>query len=798
MRRLLCLPLLVLLAGTAAAQSVDDDYYPYAEPESRFEEPISDSALFYGALATADDLYTAESALRLPRGTRYRSALSGGAERTQLFGIELPYGTLRPLRLLGAEQQEAEPRIATGGTSRLRFTEAEPLRPWRISASTALEGYRFGTQASWSRTLAKGWQLAFALDARAGRDARIDGVFTNALAPALRIAHTGGRGLVWELFAALPLSQRGLRSASTEEAFRLTGDRYYNPSWGFQAGKIRNARVRRETLPCVAAAMRLPIGAATELRLSAGGEAGIRRQSALDWYDARTPLPDNYRNMPSWTEDRETDEAWRQADPRYTQVNWDELIARNRLAGGAAVYALEDRVERRTDLGARAAFTSRLGDGVSFEYGLEGRYRRSRCYKEMRDLLGAQYLLDVDRYVIDDDTYSNRFENDLRHPSRLIREGDRFGYDYALTARRLGGWLRAALHRDRLRAEAEAAFGSERQWRQGYYEKELFPGSGSYGRSRRIATELYRLKGSLGWSFSPRSYLALSAEAGAEAQPTAQLFIQPLYNNRTVDDPRPVRLWGVRLHFRRTGERFDWQLTARAAQRRNGLLTQRYYDDPSARYCDLTVSGLATTTCEFEAAVVWRASARWRLSATALLCDERYTKDATVTVVADTDNATIDRQAVSHLHGCRPGGVPQLALTAAARYFGPHGWSFSLSAGAAAGRRVDPTPLRRTDRVARQNGTAPEAIAAFTDQERLADAFTLDASLLKSIRLRGSELYLLLALHNLTGCEAPLYGYESLRSQRAGTGSSALRLPQATRYLYAYPRSVTLTAGWRF
>lgn len=805
MRLFLGLLLLVSLPRMAAAQSADDDYYPYAEPESRFEEPISDSALFYGALPAAGDLYAAASAFRLPRGGDYRGAEPSAAVRATLFGIEMPYGALRPLRLLGAEERLHAPLdpasgtvAGTGGLRAFRFTEAEPLRPWQAAVSTAVEGYRFGMRAAWNRTFGHGWRLAAALEARTGRDARIEGVFTNALTPALRLARTAASGLSWEFFAAVPLVQRGLRSASTEEAFRLTGDRYYNPAWGFQAGRVRNARVLRETMPCFAASLGLPLGETALLRLSAGGEAGVRRRSALDWYDARTPLPDNYRNMPSWTGDRETDEAWRAADPRYTQIDWDELIARNRLAAGPAVYALEDRVERRTELEFRAACTVRLSDEAALDGGLYGRMRRSRFYKEMRDLLGAQYLIDVDRYLIDDDTYSNRYENDLRHPSRTIREGDRFGYDYALAESRFGGWVHARWHRGRLRAELSAELGAVRTRRRGYYEKELFPGSGSYGRSRRIDLDLHTLKGAVGCSFSPRSYLELSAAAGAAAQPAEHLFLQPLYNNRTVEDPRPERFCGLRLHFRRTGERLDLQLTARAEHRWDGLQTRRYYDDAAAAYCDLTVAGIATTTFAIKAAAVWRPAYRWTLSATAAWCDDRYAEDATVTVRTDAENATVDLRAVSHLHGCRPGGVPRLAATAAVRYYAPRGWSLSLSAGAAAGRRVDPTPLRRTDRVARQNGPAPEALAVFTAQERLADAFTLDAALRKSIRLRDSELYILLSVRNLTGCEAPLYGYESMRTQRTGTGDTALRRPQATRLLYAYPRSVMLTAGWRF
>ena len=70
--------------------------------------------------------------------------------------------------------------------------------------------------------------------------------------------------------------------------------------------------------------------------LAAGAEYGVRKYSALGWYDARTPMPDNYRYLPGYTGDRETELAWWSNDARYTQVCWDELFARNRMAGGHA------------------------------------------------------------------------------------------------------------------------------------------------------------------------------------------------------------------------------------------------------------------------------------------------------------------------------------------------------------------------------------------------------------------------------------------------------------------------------
>ena len=173
------------------------------------------------------------------------------------------------------------------------------------------------------------------------------------------------------------------------------------------------------------------LGASTTLRAALAFQAGKSRQSALGWYDARTPLPDNYRYMPSYTADRAAEEAWLAGDSRYTQIAWDELIVQNRLGDGEAIYALEDRVEAPMRAEARVSFTTRLAR-TTLDYGVRLDWDRTRYYKEMNDLLGADYLVDIDQYLIDDDSYRNLLENNLKDPSRKIFEGDRFGYDYAI------------------------------------------------------------------------------------------------------------------------------------------------------------------------------------------------------------------------------------------------------------------------------------------------------------------------------------------------------------------------------
>lgn len=795
----------VLLSWTAFAQLPDDEpYYPYVELEERSEEPFSDSMLFYRLIRRADDLYGSATDFTLPRVTIHRRGEGYGREELSLHGVPLPYRQVGWVRALGGEEQRLTGVAcrdgaggSTGGSELWSFGDAVPLQPYAVSAHLTERNYRVGGRVQLLREVGA-WTLGAVIDTRQGSDARIEGVSTNALSGAVRLSRKWSDERYLTLFASLPYSVRGLRSSATEEAFALTDNPYYNPSWGLQDGKVRNARMRREVLPYVMATYRQPLTASTCVEAAFALEMGQSSQSGLGWYDARSPLPDNYRYMPSYTLDRATEEAWLAGDLRLTQIDWDELVAQNRLQGGEAIYALEDRVSRPLRSALRLDLLSRLGE-VELRYGARLTYDRTRHYKAMRDLLGASYLTDIDHYLIDDDSYANQLENNLRDPSRTITEGARFGYDYALSTVETTGRVEAVWQRDRLHLVAVGEVGHALVARRGYYEKELFAGSGSFGRSRRIALNPYRLAVTAGWSFSPRRFLELSLATGADLPRVEHLFVQPLYNNRTISSPRTEQFHALDLRYRQTSEKWEVELSAFARMHLGGVETRRYFDDLSGEYADLEMADLGTLGYGVEGALVWRPAYRWRATMAASWGAYRYARDAKITILADADNRPIEQGAVSHLRDSRVGGAPAVTAAAEVQYYGPRGWGFRFSGGFVGGRYVDAAPLRRTDRVARQNGVTEEAFEDFTEQERLADAVSLNLSLYKRFYLSDRHT-LQVALHatNLLGQEQIAYGYESLRSMRVGQDTGALRMPHPTRYLYATPRTVSLRLSWQF
>ncbi len=802
----LCLLLLLLPCAEAAAQYPDDEYYPYAGREQSRPMLTTDTTLFYRAIQSADDLFGRLTDFNLPQVAIRRRGRNFRDEYTLFSGLEFSWRHTSVLRLLGAEEQRTAGAGLlpghTGGAGGMRafgFEEDEPLMPCLASVRFSDRNYLLGARVAASGRFGRGWSAGAAVDARTGRDMHVEGVFTNALTAAFRLAKRFDGNRELSLLAVVPPSVRGTRLSSTGEAFTLTGDRLYNPAWGFQNGRVRNSRVRRETVPLLLASFRMPLSAATSFAAAAAVEAGLRKYSALGWYDARTPMPDNYRSMPSYTGDRETEEAWRGRDTRYTQIRWDELIAQNRMAGGEAVYALEDRVERLCDVQADAAFATVVEPRLTLHYGLFFRLSDTRRYKQMRDLLGAHHLTDIDRYLIDDDTYNNLLQNDLRHPDRKIGRGDRFAYDYSMRVCEAGVRLHAEYRSDRLRADVAFSLRDAAAFRCGHYEKELFPGRLSCGRSRRMRFMPYTFKAVVGWAFTPRHYLEVAAMAGTRMPEAENLFFQPLYNNRTVDAAVTERTLAAEVSYRLTGPVVGLQVTAFAVMTTGGIETRRYYDDLAGVYCDMALSGIGQRACGLEAAAEVRLSYRWSLSLAASAGRYEYIRDPRVTVLSDVDNTAVDTRAVSRMGGCATGGAPQLTACAEVGYFGPKGWGFRTSAGYAGRRYVEPSPLRRTARFTQQAAATPEAFDAFTRQERLEDAFTLDASLFKSFYFGRSRMTAALMLRNLLGDDNTVYsGYESLRVRRVTAGDETLWRPHATRFTYAWPRSFYLTISYRF
>ena len=95
-------------------------------------------------------------------------------------------------------------------------------------------------------------------------------------------------------------TERGSNLAVTQEVYDLTGTNYYNPTWGYQNGKMRNSRIVKSFAPTLIAAFEYNIDEAQKLKVSAGYHYSMYSNSAINFNNAPDPRPDYYRNLPSF------------------------------------------------------------------------------------------------------------------------------------------------------------------------------------------------------------------------------------------------------------------------------------------------------------------------------------------------------------------------------------------------------------------------------------------------------------------------------------------------------------------
>ena len=700
--------------------------------------------------------------------------------------------------------------------------EIDTLKESRTSAGLAFSSRNMPYSISFAtaQKLRKDWSLATTLTARTGRDLHIEGLFGNSLefnAIASK-SWKNKHSLSIALFAKPQM--RSTRLASTAEAFRLTGNNLYNPAWGYQNGKMRNARIRREFLPTAFVGYEGAISERTKLNLAATLTAGIEKYSSLDWFDAQTPQPDNYRYMPSYFDDEEdifhaVEDAWLDNDTRYTQIDFDRLIATNQLNGGEAVYAISDRVRRTIHANFRGGATTTLDKGA-ISYGLEVTTANYRNYKQMRDLLGAEYIVDLDYFLLDDDTFGNSLQNNLAAPNRHIEVGDRFGYDYAIRRHDISAFVTYQYSTERLDLDMAAKIGYCDISRRGFYRKELFS-ENSFGVSRHLKFTPYSLRVKAGYLIADNHFIG--ARLATEATPCLEedMFLQSQYNNRTIDNPTMRTTYNGEVCYTFQKPNFAVSTTLFLSAELNDTQVRHLYDDLSGEYADIVNSGINTLCYGLEVEAEYRFADHFRAMGAISFGRYKYATNSTITIYTDTTNTILADHIESNTKGLTLGNAPQIAATAGLSYYNK-GWWATINANYAGLRYIEPSAVMRTERVLAM-AVSPEQCTALTTQERLQDAFTLDLSLSKSIYLSrlnkkiystsavprfedkhpSSRLVFRVGVRNLLGSTNIVYNaYESSRLQQYKLAGEYIYNRQASRYLYAYPRTFYASITFAF
>ena len=392
---------------------------------------------------------------------------------------------------------------SAGGYNGVTNISAMPsdVRPGlRMSVLSNSAMYRFRFMVNYaSGVLDNGWSYAINASARIGGNDWIEGVFYRNFALYAGAEKRMGDEHRIALIAFATPGERGAQNASTQEVYDLMKDNMYNSNWGYQNGKVRNARVRKTFEPVIALRYLYTPSDSFEASATLLYRTGFNGYTALDWYDAPDPRPDYYRNLPSYffMDDSEYNrsnvikygealEMWRPgvaSNANYQHINWDRLYNVNyNSPDGRSKYAQEQRHVDQNDINLSGSIKWNLTELFTVTAGINGKINRTRNYKKIADLLGGQYYLNVDQFA-ERDFASNAalIQNDLDYflehgEAEKIGLGDSYGYDYLAQIRRANLWGNGTFNKGKLSVTLSAALGYEGFWREGLVRKGLFAG----------------------------------------------------------------------------------------------------------------------------------------------------------------------------------------------------------------------------------------------------------------------------------------------------------------------------------
>lgn len=549
-----------------------------------------------------------------------------------------------------------------------------------------------------------------------------------------------------------------------------------------------------------------------KLTSSVGVRFGKNGYSALNWYDAPDPRPDYYRNLPSYYNNMSTppnlaageaaEALWRRGDARF--INFDQLYNVNyhnndvvKDADGNVVadglrskYIIEDRRTDQKQLNLSMLLNSELTNRIKLDGGLKFRWNRTANFKTVKDLMGGDYWYDIDQFAERDfKTDIGKIQSDLNNPYRVVKEGDRYGYDYDANIIDAGGWAMAKFSFYKLDffAGLDASYTSF--YRDGKYRKGLFPDD-SYGKSKVHNFLNYGVKGGLTYKITGRHYLTANVGYMQKAPYFRDAYISPRTRDAVIDGLKEEKIFSADASYIIRSPYLKARVTGFYTYMNDQTKTMSFYDDYYRSFGNYIMTGVARSHMGLEVGAEYKISPV--LNAQGAFSFGNYEYQSNPVYIQTVDNTgDILGEGKVYWKGEKVSGTPQTAASLGLTYNSPKYWWIGVNGNYFGRSFIDINPILYTDQVAAELGKH--------HQKEFDDGFTLDAFAGVSFRF-NYKYYLgisLSASNILNKKDLKSGGFEQLRiSQDKDRGTYAR--PFDSKYFYMYGANYFLNVNFRF
>jgi hypothetical protein len=365
-------------------------------------------------------------------------------------------------------------------------------------------------------------------------------------------------------------------------------------------------------------------------------------------------------------------------------------------------------------------------NGDEWKMGMLLQYQQTRLFKKVEDLLGGTFILDVNSFAERDAPVGVTVRNDADHPDRIVRTGDRYGYDYIAANQSAIGWLQWSHSKKRLEYAAAASVEWSGMRRVGLMRNDLFPKT-SAGSSGWLGFVSAMMNLRLLYKHSGRQYGFASLRWQNRPPLFDDVFISPRTRNEYTEPIHQESLLQSELGWQCSAPKLRIRASLFSAWFTNGMQVLAYYDDRYATLVNDVLTNMNHLHYGIEWGLEWKYRKNMSLVTAGSMGQYMYINRPALSVISDNDAYVFESSKV-YQKNYRTGGGPQQAIHAGWKYQDEQGWYINLSANWFGNNWLDPSPLRRTYAALEHLTAGSAQREKVLQQTKLPDQSTIDLS----------------------------------------------------------------------
>lgn len=712
------------------------------------------------------------------------------------------------------------------GSNNYNFRPASMPAGHRITLTGANRNYTLRGMYTFNTGLSeKGWAFSGNITYRWANEGYVEGTFYNSLSYFLGVQKVFGNGVHSLAFSTWGNpTERASQGAGTDEMYWMANDRYYNPYWGYQNGKKRNSRIVNDFAPTALLTWDWKISDNDKLTTSLMGKYSMYKSTKLNYNNADNPHPNYWKNMPSsyydiWDESNSsyrTSEAlqnWHDAYDYWSgpkanrQIDWDRLYYSNKQAsaqGQDAMYYIQAKHNDALTIALASTFNKQLDKDKNWNIGIVGATNKGMHYQTMEDLLGATQFHNINTYALG--TYpanADEIQYDLNNPNAVVKEDDKFGYNYNLLVNNGKLWTSYSENFGILHYLVAAKLGYTAMQRDGKMRNGLAKDN-SYGKSHTAQFIDGGLKFGANINLGRGNTFTLGLGYEHKAPQAKVAFVSPEINNDFVKNLKNERVFSSEIGYQLQTSWLHANINAYYSYLTNVSDWQNFYYDDINSFSYVSITGMKKAYYGVEAGLKFKVTSAFDVKLIGQISDAKILNDNTVSYMNSTKG--VEYTETIYNKNMRDNGTP---LTAASLGLSYHsgGWFLDLNANYYDRIYLSYSPCYRYHSSATARGNCfdnNEPIRSAFEQAKGHGGFMLDGSIGRSIYLKRGSLSINLSVTNiLNNTNIVTGGYEQSRSDYSKktdgtTTNRAYKFSKNPMKFFAYGTNGMLNIAYKF